>query len=123
MSDIRCRPDMELLKTIQTASELTEQVHAHLESSDQDTWEDILGRRAEAMDQLEEIHRNASEMERESCRQELKELHRDDELLREKSDYILGMLALEIRERMGMPSYAGHAAGRDSLQACLDRKA
>ena len=114
---------MELLKTIRTASELTGQLIANLESSDQDIWEEILGRRAEAMDKLEEIHRNASDRERESCHKELKQLHRDDELLRAKSDYVLGMLALEIRERMGMPSYVGQAAGRDSLQACLDRKA
>ena len=114
---------MELLKIIQTASELTGQLHAHLDSSDQDTRDDILGRRAEAMDKLEEIHRNASDMERESCRRELKQLHREDELLREKSDYILGMLALEIRERLGKSSYVGHAAGGDTLQACLDRKA
>ena len=123
MSDIRYRRKMKLLETIQTASELTARLNAQLESSDQETWEDILGRRAEAMDRLEAVHGNASERERESCRGELKQLHRDDELLREKSDYILGMLALEIREQLGRSSYKGHTAGGDTLLACLDRKA
>ncbi len=123
MSDIRYRPEMKLLETIQTAGELTMELNAQLESSDQETWEDILGRRGEAMDQLEMVHRNSSESERESCRGALKQLHRDDKLLRQKSDDILGMLTLEIRERLGRSSYVGHTAGGDTLQACLDRKA
>lgn len=123
MSEIRYRRKMELLKTIRTASKLTVQLKAHLETSDQDAWDELLSRRAVAMEQLEEVHGNATEQERESCREELKQLRREDDQLREKSDYVLGMLALEIRESMGMPSYAGHAAGGDGLQACLDTKA
>lgn len=114
---------MKLMDTIKTARDLTSQLNEQLEFADQAAWEDILGKRAEAMNQLEMIHRNASESERESCRRELKQLHGDDELLREKSDYVLGMLSLEIKERLGRSSYVGHAAGADTVLACLDRKA
>ncbi len=114
---------MKLLDTINNARELTSQLNEQLEISGQAAWEEILDKRAEAMDQLEMVHRQASESERESCRGELKQLHRDDELLREKSDYILGMLSLEIKERLGRSSYAGQTTGADTVLACLDRKA
>lgn len=114
---------MNLLQTIKTASELTVLLKANLETDDQRAWEEILGRRAEAMERLDEAHRNASAEERFSCREQLLDLKREDELLREKSDYVLGMLALEIRESMGRPSYAGAGSGAEGCQACLDRKA
>lgn len=114
---------MELLQIIRRASELTIQLKSHLETSDQDVWDDILRRRAVAMEELDEAHRNASDKEREFCLEDLRLLRREDELLREKSDYVLGMLALEIRDCMGMPSYAGQGTGADGMQACLDRKA
>ena len=123
MSDIRYRRKMELLTTIKTASELTGQLYEQMDSSGRKVWEDIMSRRALAMEQLEDAHRNASQKERDTCCDELKQLHRDDELLREKSENILGKLSLEIRERLGKPSSAGHAVGGEALQACLDRKA
>ena len=114
---------MDLFRTIQHARELTAQLTAQLETYDQEAWENTLSCRAEAMEILEEAHGCATDQERESCREELKALRTEDDRLREKSDDVLGRLALEIRESMAMPQYAGHGVGSDSLQACLDRKA
>jgi hypothetical protein len=114
---------MELLSAIRVASELTRQLFEELETGDQEVWDEILDRRAAAMDVLDAAHRQASEQERAQHHDQLRQLRHDDDLLRKKSEYVLGMLALEVRESMGMASYAGQAAGGIGMQACLDKKA
>ncbi len=71
---------------------------------------------------FESAHRAASELDRESCRVSMLDLHRADVHLRERSKEFLEMVAVEFREQLGLPGKAIHPVGGDPLQACLDRK-
>ena len=114
---------MELLLTSNLARDLTERLHAALESQDLQTCRDLLQQRAQAMEDFERAHRAASNQERESCRNDMVALARADEDLQERSQDILAVVATEFREQLGLPANGSRPTGGDPLQACLDRKA
>ena len=114
---------MELLLTIDLARDLTERLHAALESRDLEVCRDLLEQRGKAMGNFERAHRASSDQEHDSCRIDMADLARADEHLQERSKEILSRVAAEFREQLGLPANGIHPAGGDPLQACLDRKA
>jgi len=97
-------------------------LHAALENKDLQMCRDLLERRGQAMMDFESAHRAASELDRESCRDSLLDLHRADEHLHERSKELLEVVAAEFRGQLGLQGKAIHQVGGDPLQACLDRK-
>ena len=113
---------MELLRTTDLARDLTQQLHTALENKDLEMCRDLLERRGRAMTDFESAHRAASELDRESCRSSMSDLHRADEHLRQRSNELLKMVAAEFRGQLGLPGKTIHPVGREPQQACLDRK-
>ncbi|MCK9997066.1 MAG: hypothetical protein KAH56_12405 [Candidatus Krumholzibacteria bacterium] len=109
--------------TIDVARELTRRLQDALETQDMQTCRDLLEFRYQAMVDFECAHRAASDQEREKHQRKMAELHTADGELLKQSEDILARVASEFREQLGLPTNGQPPAGRDPLQACLDRKA
>ncbi len=114
---------MELLITINVASELTQRLQEALEAQDMERCRELLEFRYQAMVDFECAHRTASDQERANCQEKMAELQKADGVLLEQSEDILARVASEFREQLGLPANGKSPTGGDPLQACLDRKA
>lgn len=113
---------MELQRAIDLALELTGRLHQALENQDLSVCQGLLEQRGVAMETFESAHRGASEQHRATCLPALVSLKRADALLQERTQTMLGIVAGEFREQLGLSNTGKQPQGKEPIPACLDRK-
>ncbi|MCP4572066.1 MAG: hypothetical protein GY838_06900 [bacterium] len=114
---------MLLQDTIDQALELTDELRSSLAEERPDAWDDVLARRADAMADFQDAHREADESVLTACGPSLEALASADHDLQLLAEEALAAAAAEFRDRLGAAPTGPSSYDDSPLQGAVNRRA